>query len=183
MPLNTLRRLIHSVLKTQTPPPRQSDGVPRSRFLEVAYGQLGYREEGGNNAGPQVARYKGLATFKAKENLGPWCASFVSWCMMQAGFTPDNRKEWHRNRHRAKWLYRYFLRRFGSPDGPEIGALVCWHRGKANARTGHIGIVTGVGEHGQFTAIEGNRGGVPAKVQEFTHVIGEAGLLGFARVC
>ena len=67
-------------------------------------------------------------------------------------------------------------------ERPQPGSLVCWDRGKRGDWAGHIGIVSRVGDGGIFWSIEGNRGGFPAKVDEFKHVTGEGRLMGFAKI-
>jgi hypothetical protein len=62
----------------------QVDAAPRVRdsLATVIYSQVGVREEGGNNRGPEVERYL------AQAGLGPgnpWCAAFMKWCMAQVG--------------------------------------------------------------------------------------------------
>jgi hypothetical protein len=154
------------------------------RVLEVLRAEEGLGEEGGNNAGPHVAKYKGVRAWKPKTDYGPWCASVISWAMMQCGFLPEDfdidPKIWDRKRHGARALYK-LVRRLGAPiPGPELGALVCWPRGRAGSWEGHDGVVMEVARDGVFWTREGNRGGAPARNDVFKHTVGE-GELGFAR--
>lgn len=54
-----------------------------SRPLDVAWTQLGVREKGGSNRGPQVDRYIEFAGHDPEADV-PWCAAFVVWCLAQA---------------------------------------------------------------------------------------------------
>jgi hypothetical protein len=57
---------------------------PGAAALEVACGQLGVAETGGENRGVPYERY--VRFFGAGLPPSPWCAFFVSWCFVQAGF-------------------------------------------------------------------------------------------------
>ena len=53
----------------------------RQKAMQIALGEVGKREQGGNNRGPDVERYL------AAVGLGPgfpWCAAFVVWCYREA---------------------------------------------------------------------------------------------------
>jgi hypothetical protein len=169
-------------------PPRSALGIAAEL---TARGQIGRGEQGGNNVGPDLDRYR---------NGGPggaWCAAFVSWCIEEAArhvgpsksFTSGQRFVAPKRSHGAKKLFANCLKVGQRVDVPAPGDIVLWHRGAKGARTGHIGIVSRV-DGGEFWSIEGNKGGgknkagvfIPSKVREFNHEIGEALLLGFARL-
>jgi hypothetical protein len=162
------------------------------KALEKAKSQIGQGEVGDNNKGPNVLKYT-----RGSEGE-PWCASFISWCL-EEGYTEilhldswakvssDLRKNAPFKRSAGAKKVTGFatlsVNKFPKVDVPAPGDLVCWHRGAANAYTGHVGIVSRVDlENGLFWSIEGNKGSFPAKIQEFKHVFGEASLLGFVRV-
>lgn len=152
-------------------------------FVNKAVAELGHGEDGGNNAGYHVSRYKGQILTPGKD-YGPWCASFVSWCLEQSGFRPEDfkidRKKWERKRHSAKWLYKTIGNLGTFSKDPVLGSISCWDRGRAGSWQGHDGIVWSIEPGGIFFTIEGNRGGVPARVDTFKHVVGEGRLKGFA---
>lgn len=56
------------------------------KVLEIAAKEVGVREKGGNNYGKRVEEYQ------RADNLPgvgyAWCASFVAWCLKQAGDIP-----------------------------------------------------------------------------------------------
>lgn len=56
----------------------------RDCVIRIAIAELGVQEASNNNDGPRVEEYLRYT------HLGkgyPWCASFISWCYGQAGFT------------------------------------------------------------------------------------------------
>lgn len=140
--------------------------------LVMARSQLGLGEEGGDNKGPEVDKYRHGKT------RGAWCAYFVSWCIEQAceklvrpmPIKPSGS---------ARVLFRRIAEAGTSVSVPLTGAVACWSRGAGNTWKGHIGLVSRV-DGNQFWSIEGNRGRYPSKVREYNHEVGEAKLLGFA---
>jgi hypothetical protein len=156
----------------EPPPPRSTVG---EAALEVAKLELGNGEEGANNLGPALVRYRRSGP------EGAWCAAFVSYCLEEGcrliGFSCPVRRS-----HNAKRLFERCLKAGAAVARPMAGDIVCWHRGAAGARTGHIGIVSKVQLDGGWFSIEGNRGRFPSKVREYLHETGEPLLLGFARL-
>jgi len=155
------------------------------RSLEIMVGELGCGEQGGNNGGPDVARYKGLAP-NAPGNLGAWCASSVSWCMERAGGPNPlgiDAKAWERHRHGAKWLFRAIGKAGSFVTAPAPGDVFCLHRGAQGSWQGHIGFVAAV-EGRRIHTVEGNRGPYPARVGRFVRDLDspQLRLLGFARM-
>ncbi len=154
--------------------------------LKVARRELGRGEEGGNNIGPDLDRYRRGGPG------GPWCAALGSYeieegwealCIARGMVTLPRCPV--RRSHSAKTLFANVLAAGGIKLArPELGALVLWHRGVAGARTGHWGICCGVAEldDGLWQAIEGNKGGYPSRVREYPHELGEPLLLGFVRL-
>lgn len=50
-------------------------------LVDIAAGQVGIHEVGGNNLGPQVRVYQ-QATWLAP-GAWPWCAAFTAWCLRE----------------------------------------------------------------------------------------------------
>lgn len=63
----------------------RAEAVEAKRLLiiEIAQGQVGVREFGGNNRGEQVSKYLAYTNLKQGQ---PWCAAFVSWVYGKAGY-------------------------------------------------------------------------------------------------
>lgn len=54
----------------------------RQQIHEIAANEIGVRETGGDNKGPEISRY--LAYVGLGDGF-EWCAAFASWCYGQAG--------------------------------------------------------------------------------------------------
>lgn len=52
------------------------------RMSEIAEGQIGVRESGGENGGVPLTRY--VRRFWPNSGPQPWCALFPSWCCVEA---------------------------------------------------------------------------------------------------
>lgn len=188
-PFYLVRRAATAARETcdDTPPPTLAQ-----RVLEIASGQIGRGEEGRNNAGRSVALYKGVAD--VRNDLGPWCASFVSWCLANAlGGHPSaasylgvSLEVWQKKRHGARWLWRQARKRGGAVpyENVQPGDWVLWDRGQEGSWQAHLGLV----EHATsdtYSTIEGNRGPFPSLVSRYTYRFDEARkdrLIGFARL-
>lgn len=140
---------------------QQNSGSP-SELVEIARGELGNREVGSTNQGPEINKYfQGAAP-------GAWCAYFVTWVHTQAntgipsiGSTEVLKK--HYTDHEI----------FFTPGQmtPEPGDTFFMD--------GHVGIVTAV-EGDYILTIEGNTGsGVSDKNK---HLISPDHLQGFGRL-
>lgn len=58
--------------------------MSKPRWYEIAEAEEGQKEvRGGEN--PRILEYHSATTLKAREDEIPWCASFVCWCLEQAG--------------------------------------------------------------------------------------------------
>ena len=163
----------------------QATGIPKptglgAMVLEVAREEIGNGEEGGNNAGPHVARYKRRSLgLDDDKDQGSWCASFLSWCIEEAcgrmGIAMPIRPS-----HGAKQLGKRIAAAGSKVEVPMPGDVVVWDRGKLKpggkpSWMGHVGIVERV-ELGAGTStpsilhtIEGNVGAFPSVVRRFAH--------------
>lgn len=152
--------------------------------LYIAKNEIGNGETRGNNQGPSITKYR-----RGLNKSDSWCAWFVSWCLEEACkemgllmFVPPGK--WKRNWRGAKRLFKTVKKNGGtSIHEPEPGALVLWNRGALNDWRGHIGIACSyLSDKNKFYVIEGNKGSFPSEVDTFSHVMGEANLLGFLRL-
>ena len=126
----------------------------------------------GSNAGPFVLEYTG-------GRVGPWCAYFCGWCYDRAN---GERELPFKTSGSARRLFRNVAAVGELVESPQRGDLVCWSRGAANSGKGHVGLCSVVSDDGMhFWTVEGNRGR-SGQVKEFEHEVGEANLLGFARL-
>ncbi len=142
------RPMREALLKVKLPGSPYAD-----RLLGVARGELGVRETS-PNWGTRVSQYLRSAsvTYPA-----PWCASFVTWSLAQAGDrTP------FRSAAVAAWVNAATNREHGMrvvpPGDVRPGDIVAydWDGGHDYGQAAHIGIVSSQVSGGRFTTIEGN---------------------------
>jgi hypothetical protein len=136
--------------------------------LEVAIGQLGRGESGGNNLGPDVARY--IAPTKPPAN---WCAGFVGWCYEEAARKVGVPLPFKRSLG-AKRLGENIAavgRRFTEAQHALPGDVMVFHRGAQGSWMGHVGFVERNRGDGFIDTIEGNSG---PKVVRGVRLVGSA---------
>ena len=146
----------------------------------IAELKAGARELGGNNKGPFVKKY--LAGAGLPEG-NAWCASFVSWCMLQAVNGDKTKMPVKYNALARGLLNQFRVKGFTSAptDGyvPVPGDLVFWWREALKSPLGHVGFVHSV-KDGMLYTIEGNKS---SRVQGFSYVLSRMDrLLGFGRM-
>lgn len=150
--------------------------------LAAAISELkaGAGEVGGNNAGPWVKKY--LAPAGVDEG-NSWCASFVSWCYLQASGGDKAAMPFPYNPG-ARSLLQQFKKRgwMQEPQSgylPQPGDIVVWWRVQMTGWQGHVGLVHQV-QDGMLYTIEGNRS---PRVQGFSYVLSRMDkLLGYGHV-
>ncbi|MCK5055890.1 MAG: CHAP domain-containing protein [Candidatus Aminicenantes bacterium] len=139
------------------------------------------REIGGDNSGEFVAKYLQPAGLVPPKS---WCASFVSWCFLQAvegvkADMPYNYSVGARN-IRGQFRNKGWAFKIGDGSGklPEPGDIVVWYRFEITDWQGHIGLVHHCFDGFLYT-IEGNKS---SKVEGFDYkIIDMEKLLGFGR--
>jgi hypothetical protein len=158
--------------------------------LQVAIGEIDNGEIGGNNSGPDVARYHGIADDGDDDDDGAWCASFVSYCCTVGADNIGVALPFKASRG-AKALHKKIV---GSKEGRFIpvnqalpGDIVVWDRGPllANGKPswmGHTGFVEKL-EGSILYTVEGNVGRFPSKVKRFMHdLTRDTKVIGCARI-
>lgn len=167
---------------TSMPPPEAGGSTLGRATLAAAIGELkaGAGEVGGDNRGPWVKKYLAPAGLAEGES---WCASFVSWCYMQACGG---------DKHAMPFAYcpgaRNLLEEFkvkgwaSAPNSgyqPLPGDIVVWWRESLGSWKGHAGFVYQL-KDGYLYTIEGNKS---SNVQGFSYVFSRMEkLLGFGHV-
>jgi hypothetical protein len=183
--------LTHPKLLIETPsavdfslmPPDGMGGSSLGRAaLEVAIGELkaGACEEGGNNRGPWVRKYL-EPTGQPEGNS--WCASFVSWCFLQACSGDRNAMPFAYSPGARDLLRQFKNKRMAYEPNrgyqPQPGDLVVWWRERLEGWQGHVGLVHQF-KDGMLYTIEGNKS---PRVQGFSYVFSRMEkLLGFGHV-
>lgn len=113
-------------------PPAPAAG--EAPWLAVARGEIGQRERGAPGAdNPRIVAYHQTTTFRATDDETPWCASFVNWVLIRAGYRGTN------SARARDWLA------WGRPlTVPQPGAVVVLHRkGGGRRRDGATGSSSG----------------------------------------
>lgn len=164
------------------PPPGAGGSKIGRAALEAAIGELnaGAGEVGGNNAGPFVRKYLGPAGVPEGNS---WCASFVSWCYLQASEGDVTEMPFKYCPGARALLTRFRDNGWASAPGdgyePTPGDPVFWWRVKLSGWQGHVGLVHQLRD-GMLYTIEGNRS---PRVQGFSYVFSRMDkLLGFGHV-
>jgi uncharacterized protein (TIGR02594 family) len=107
-----------------------SGSLPKIRWpwLEIAERELGVSEVSGSKHNPRIVEYHKTTTLAAVEDEVPWCASFVNWCLKEAGIKGSGLAS-----------ARSFLQ-WGYPvDKFTKGAIVIFKRGSKSWQ-GHVGF-------------------------------------------
>ena len=130
-------------------------------IVDVALGQIGYREQGNNRT--KYGEWFGM-------NGAAWCHMFVSWCANQAGVpasvvpktaSTDSGMAWFKNKGRFKYKGKYT---------PKRGDIVYFKTGRS-----HVGIVEYVSGNTLHT-VEGNSSD---QVKRKTYPLSEATITGY----
>jgi len=150
--------------------------------LAAAIGELkaGACEEGGNNCGPFVRKYLAPAGLDEGQS---WCASFASWCFLQAVAGDKAALPFPYIASARSLLAEFKQRGWSNAPGsgyvPVPGDVVVWWRVSLAGWLGHTGLVHSV-QDGMLYTIEGNRS---PRVQGFSYVLSRMDkLLGFGHV-
>lgn len=125
----------------------------RAKALEIALSQVGTREKGGNNRGPEVEGYL------AAVGLGgghAWCAAFVVWCYREALLRCSGARQLPLPRTgKVARLWQRSENLFRSAE-PSTGAVYIHLEDPTDPDSdGHCGIVTGFTDR-TISAVEGN---------------------------
>ena len=141
----------------------------KSKALEnlakIALSQVGVKEAGGNNNGPEIRKYQTATELKPAS--WPWCAALTSWVI----------REWLKDKETTGWLgLKTLTPEQWRPKTAAAFGYISWAQDrpattkvlsrKAKPQIGdlvvfdfsHIGIVVKVGEK-NFQCVEGNTNG------------------------
>ncbi len=137
--------------------PAAADGSLGAAALRIAETQRGVREIGSTNTGPQVDHFLAAAGV-APGN--PWCASFVTWSLEQAGHKMPGGgwaavSTWVNNAKQGNNGLQIVSAADARP-----GDIVAYDWGGQDdfGADGHIGFLASGVKDGQFNALEGNNG-------------------------
>ena len=153
------QRFVYNALKTYFPESEKTGMNAIDKLIQIAKNEVGYLEKASNsqldsktaNAGENnYTKY--WRDIKPDYQGQPWCAAFVSWCMMKA-FGLDTAKKLLKH-----WPYVYcptMADLFTLNANPKMGDIVIFKR---NGEFTHTGIVIKVSGD-RFWTVEGNTSG------------------------
>lgn len=153
------QKFVYNALKTYFPESEETGMNAIDKLIQIAKNEVGYLEKASNsqldsktaNAGENnYTKY--WRDIKPDYQGQPWCAAFVSWCMMKA-FGLDTAKKLLKH-----WPYVYcptMADLFTLNSNPKTGDIVIF---KHNGEFTHTGIVIKVSGD-RFWTVEGNTSG------------------------
>ena len=121
-------------------------------WMTIARAEVGVHEIAGAEDNARIVEYHKATTLKASDDETPWCASFVCWCLAQAGIENP--------RSAASKAFRTWGVQV---QEPQVGDVVVFDHGGGK---GHVGFFVG-GEGTSLRILGGNQGDA-VKVATFT---------------
>jgi hypothetical protein len=153
------QKFVYDALKTYFPESEETGMSAIDKLIQIAKNEIGYLEKASNsqldsktaNAGENnYTKY--WRDIKPDYQGQPWCAAFVSWCIMKA-FGLDTAKKLLKH-----WPYVYcptMADLFTLNSNPKVGDIVIFYRNGVFAHTGIVIKVSG----DRFWTVEGNTSG------------------------
>ena len=117
----------------------------RLAILDICAAEIGTTEIIGKDHNPRVLEYHQATNLRASTDETPWCAAFVNWVLMQAGY-----------RGTRSAAARSFLNWGIAADQASMGCIVVFRRG-TKAWQGHVGFYLGKDQHGNIQCLGGNQ--------------------------
>lgn len=111
------------------------------KWVQIALAEQGQAEIAGGVHNPRIVAYHAVTGLKAKDDETPWCASFVGWCLAEAGLKSTSSAA---ARSYETWGVRL--------EQPVLGAVVTFTR----AGGGHVGFYMGQRD-GKWLILGGNQ--------------------------
>lgn len=116
------------------------EGTP---WMDIAYKEMGISEVSGSKHNERILEYHSATELKATDDETPWCSSFVSWCLEQAGIK-STKNAWARS----------YLKWGKAINKPVPGCIAVFSRGKGS---GHVAFF--VKDNGlSISCLGGNQG-------------------------
>jgi len=127
------------------------------KWIEIGLAEVGVHEIHGSVHNPRVIEYMNATKWGkwVHDDETPWCAGFVGWCMVRAGYgdqIPDY------SLGAKSWL------KFGKKiKEPVLGAIAV----KSRDGGGHVGFVVGRSSGGKYLYILGGNQGDKVSVRKY----------------
>lgn len=115
-------------------------------WYDIAVAEIGVKEIRGSSDTPRIVEYHSATTLKAKDDETPWCAAFVSWVLLKAGYKTL----------KTAWARDYAT--YGIKlDQPKKGCIIVFER---NGKGGdsHVTFYTGKDDGRKHLCVGGNQG-------------------------
>jgi len=129
------------------PQPAGDEAEVRQRVLDIAAGEVGTLESGGNNRGDTQRYAREMGRTDLTE---PYCANFVSWAFTRAGVPLNDASTQHlMQTFRSQGRFR------GPETTPQPGDIVFLDT-NGDGVVNHVGLVESVNPDGSINTIEGN---------------------------
>lgn len=129
-------------------------------LAQFAEGEVGVRENGGNNRGERVELYQRSTWLPV--GAWPWCAAFVCWCCQRLKEAAMGQLLWTRPQTAGAWDFERWAQD-EKPHGVRLyrpEAVTQIRRGDILVyRFSHIGIAVGAEKNGMIATVEGNTNG------------------------
>jgi hypothetical protein len=161
-----------SINEIDLPPMSEGGSIiaRRAALIAVAEYMRASGEQGGNNLGPDVTRFKG----NDHEVGAGWSAQFAAFCYREAcepDMSPLGNPKDAQGLVDLAWSKNWLRPDIG--DGLQPGDLIVWYFDDPEIKShlhwrGHVGIVWSY-KDGQITTLEGDRGPYPSLVRPFVH--------------
>ena len=127
------------------------------KWVDIGLKEIGVHEIKGSHHNQRVIEYMNATKWGkwVHDDETPWCAGFIGWCMVQAGYEkqiPDY------SLGAKSWL------NFGvKVSEPVLGAIAI----KSRRGGGHVGIVVGISNGGKYLYILGGNQGDQVSVRKY----------------
>lgn len=110
-------------------------------WVQIALAEQGQAEQAGDKQNPRIVAYHAITGLRAQNDETPWCASFVGWCLEQAGLKST-----------GSAVARSYETWGVALEKPVLGAIVTFTR----AGGGHVGFYMGARD-GKWLILGGNQ--------------------------
>jgi uncharacterized protein (TIGR02594 family) len=122
---------------------------PDAPWMNIAMREIGQREIRGARHNPRIIAYHATTRLRASSDETPWCASFVNWCLLQAGIIGTN------SAAAASWVH------WGQGVGARAGAIAVIYnaaaaRSSLTVSGNHVGFLVQATQN-HFILLGGNQ--------------------------
>lgn len=119
-------------------------------LLSESFNYLGFQEKVNGKSNPKILKwFKELKLSGIKDTSIPWCGGFVAYCALKSGRKYPSDFMTARNWGAFPGATKL--------DKPALGAVVVFWRESIGSWKGHVGILAGIDENGNYAVIGGNQ--------------------------